>query len=499
MKRWLIALIVTVAVMGFSAGALAAVQGTHHDMGTYVGTGGPTTAGRDTCYPCHGFQDAGTTPNALLKTVGSMCYNRCHLGGGAAGGVFPLANAMPEIGVFNPTGVTDNTLRIGTYAATTIDKYTQGHKMTHLVPGPDAEADVTATGWPYAGDTTNGMQCTTCHDVHENTYTPFIRAPLSDNVVANRATMFCHRCHQPHGATNARWSDLSVAAIPNGAHPSEADWQNATSRNANSRLPRSIQFRDRNQTGTAEPGTIGDNAVFRNWSYRGAELNNRLNHYNPGGKLGDFRGSGNVGCYTCHATHLPTISGYPQLIVAKYLASGVLYQSDMCVGCHGRNARTANPGNTDYYHPVDTETIVANYNPSSPETAVYTMSTGTDNITVNMSGVYDNAVGGRLSCMSCHAGLAANNTTVYGVHNGTAGASILSPAKPNCASCHRTTALQAGTTPNSHHVYGGSTNYASTQGYNGTVVFNASASANLTDGLSCEDCHVGNGTAHNWN
>ncbi len=486
MKRWLIALIATAMVAGFSTAALAAVQGTHHDMATYVG------GTRDTCYPCHGFRETATR-DAQLKAVGSMCYNRCHLGGGAAGSVFPLASAMPERGVFQTS---DNTLRISSYTATPIDKYRDGHRMlTSAIPMPDTPAMVNGTGWPYASAAT-GMECTTCHDVHENANTPFLRAPLSDN--ATRSNAFCHHCHQPTADGAARWADLSGSNTPNGSHPSEADWQNAGTRNANNRLPRTIDFRDRT-TGGAVPAAIGDNAVFRNWSFSGLALNVPTQHYNPGGKLGDFQGSGNVGCYTCHATHLPAAAALPQLIVARYLAQGSLTQSDMCAGCHGRNSRTANPGATDWYHPVDSETIVVNF--STPATAVYTMSTGTDNIVVNMAGAYDNAAGGRLSCMSCHAGRTAGGGspgTAYGVHNGTASVSILSPAKPNCGSCHNTATLQAGTTPNSHHVYGGSVDYTGI-GYPATVTFSGTATATLNNGLSCEDCHVGNGTAHNWN
>jgi len=486
MKRWLITLIATAMVAGFSTVALAVVQGTHHDMSTYVG------AGRDTCYPCHGYKETGAA-NASLKNVGSMCYNRCHLGAAGASGaaIVALSGAFPERGVFQTS---DNTIRSSAYAAATVDKYATGHLMGPAanIPAPDAGTAVTGTGWPYAGAAT-GMECTTCHDVHENANSPFLRAPLSDNTT--RANAFCHRCHSPLANGAARWSDLSLAQIPNGAHPSEADWQGAGTRNANNRLPRVIVFKDRNNAG-AVPAAINDNGIFRNWSYSGTALNPNNQHYNPGGKLGDFQGSGNVGCYTCHAAHLPSGAALPQLIVAQYLASGTRTQSDMCVGCHGTQAQAANPGATAWYHPVDTETIVADF--SAPATAVYTMSTRTDNIVVNMAGVYDNGVGGLLSCMSCHSGRNSGGTASYGVHNGTGGVSILSPAKPDCAACHNTATLQAGTTPNSHHVYGGGTDYTAL-GYPAGVTFSGAAAATLNNGLSCEDCHISNGTAHNWN
>jgi hypothetical protein len=36
-------------------------------------------------------------------------------------------------------------------------------------------------------------------------------------------------------------------------------------------------------------------------------------------------------------------------------------------------------------------------------------------------------------------------------------------------------------------------------GYPATVQYNATFTATLSDGLQCNDCHVFNNTAHNWN
>ncbi len=184
----------------------------------------------------------------------------------------------------------------------------------------------------------------------------------------------------------------------------------------------------------------------------------------------------------------------------------------MCVGCHGGGSGTAsagrNPGVTAYYHPVDRETTVVSF--ATPASAVYTVSTGTFNIVVNMSqgiavgNVQDNGVGGLLSCMSCHGGN-IGATQSRGVHQGIAGSSIISPTKPDCASCHSVgVTLQAGATANSHHVYGGGatqgTLYTGTYNYPASINYSAGMNANLVDGLGCDDCHMGgNTTAHNWN
>jgi hypothetical protein len=145
----------------------------------------------------------------------------------------------------------------------------------------------------------------------------------------------------------------------------------------------------------------------------------------------------------------------------------------------------------------------------TPAAAVYQATTGTFIITVNMSGVLDNGFSARISCMSCHGGGDGTAGTSHrGVHAGTASTSIINLAKPNCASCHNVAAADMGTSPNSHHVYGGGAargaNYA-TWGYgnptagSGTIAYNGTTTVSLSDGLSCEDCHVFNNTAHNWN
>jgi predicted CXXCH cytochrome family protein len=501
MKRWLLFVLAVVLAAGGSTVALAGVEGTHHDMGAYLGA-----ASGDACYACHGYKET-SAGNANLGVVGSMCYTRCHLGTGGVSGSIPLANSYPEIGSWDNV---NNRLDIGTYTGSTLAKYTEGHKMSiAAMPLPDTAAMVQAnTTWPYTQGT-GLMECTSCHDVHSNANAPFLRAPLSDNTTP--ANAFCHRCHAAgNTATPARWTDMN--ALPNGAHPSETlntigGWGNAASRTGNNRLGRNITFKDQRTTsGGGPPAALNDNGVFRNWSYSGATLNSSANHYNPGGKLGDFQGSGPVGCYTCHATHLPAAAAMSQLIVANYRAAGTGYTNPMCVGCHG-SGPGINPGVTAYYHPVDGETRPVNV--SDLTQAVYQVTTGTFNITVNMSGAFDNGASARITCMSCHGGADGNVANAKrGIHAGTAGTSIISPLKPTCGSCHNVGTVNLGTTTNSHHVYGGGAargaNYA-TWGYgnptagSGTIAYNGTTTVSLSDGLSCEDCHVFNNTAHNWN
>jgi hypothetical protein len=498
MKRWLVLAVAAIAIAGFSTVSFAAIQGSHHDMAAYTGL-----ANKDACYACHGIK-AETSTIASLGQVGNLCYLRCHVGSGSAGTTIQrLASAVPEYGFF------DNGTRTvvpQTYTPAASDKYGAGHLFiagATNVPAPDTQAMVTATAWPYVGDA--NLQCTSCHDVHSNEYTPFVRAPLSDN--ANQANAFCQKCHGASADGAARW--VTITGNPNGSHPSEVDFAGAATRTVGGRAGRTILFKD---VFTA----ADNNAVFRNVSAWGTALNPRGAMYNPGGKLGAPQGAvqtsstvGVVGCYTCHATHIPPTGLTPdrgQLLVAPYKGR---YQSDLCIGCHGGNAANsgvgltvANPGVTNYYHPVDADSRPID-NSIATQT-VWQVSTGAFNITVNL----DNAgvlaplgLGNRLICASCHTGSTAARP-LAGVHYGPAGTMLLNPRKPTCESCHNTTVVNTGLTANSHHVYGGGTTAGSRftgYGYPTSIQYNATFTANLADGLQCNDCHVFNNTAHNWN
>ena len=272
MKRWLVLAVAAIAIAGFTTVSFAAIQGSHHDMAAYRGI-----ATADACYACHGIK-AETATIASLGQVGNLCYLRCHIGSGSAGDISRLAGAVPEYGFFdNGTA----TVVAQSYTPAVYDKYGAGHLFlagATNIPAPDTAAMVTATGWPYVGDA--NLQCTSCHDVHSNEYTPFVRAPLSDN--ANQANAFCQKCHGANADGAARW--VTITANPNGSHPSEVDFTGAATRTVGGRAGRTILFKD---VFTASD----DDAVFRNVTAWGTNLNPRGAMYNPGGKLGAPQGA----------------------------------------------------------------------------------------------------------------------------------------------------------------------------------------------------------------
>lgn len=498
MRRYVIALLSVLLTAALCSAAFAAVQGSHHDMGAWGGGG----SGVDTCYPCHGIKAETTGQDSALGTVGNLCYLRCHVGSTGAAGTIRVHNRYPEVGY-----VTDNTA--ATWAmtatgangqaaangyentATVVDKYKAGHGMVvSLIPSPEASTQVSGLSWPYVAET--DLQCTSCHDVHSNTYTPFLRAPLADNNPISAG--FCTTCHSKTDDGSARW--VSIANAPNGSHPIEVVLTAGTIDRAG------VNGRNARRMGFIDSVGTDNGAVFRNASYSGTALNDKALSYNPGGKLSDFSSGGTnarIGCYTCHAAHLPSVSGHSQQIVAQWKGNGTRSHSPMCVGCHGNGYQSGrNPGGTDYSHPVNSECRPQNI--GSLTAAVYQVTTGTFSITVNVDNV-DRGASGMIVCSSCHGDTTA--ASKKGVHAGPAATMILSPQKPSCAACHGGgSAKNMGTTPNSHHVYGGTTDYTgSGYGYPAKVRYNNAKNDNaiLTDGLSCEDCHVFNGTAHNWN
>ncbi len=499
MKRWfaLSGILACVIVLAAASVVLADVRGTHHDMNTFVG------ASKDTCYPCHGFQELSF--DADLGKIGSLCYARCHVGTGSiiSTGI-TLQDALPRFGSWNGT---DNILyAVGYSKLDTKNKYT-AHLFTKAnVPGSDNTTMADWPAWPYTqGASPERIECTSCHDVHSNTYTPFLRANLSDNNTPSAS--FCMQCHRSNAAGGpARWTIMVANTAPNGGHPIEAPSTGQAWSGDTQRKGRALALKDQ------LPTNPGDNSIFRNYTLGPASMGAPGTHFVPGGKLGNVNQtglSGVVGCYTCHATHIPAEAGGQQLTVAPWKMSGTTRtRSEMCIGCHGpANTDGRNPGITNYFHPCNGETravdistpTAAQYNTTTPGTgfAIYVNISGTDYATTGTPPVQ-----GTISCSSCHGDTTA--ASKKGVHDLAGGTMLLNPNKPQCSSCHDGTGHALYQTGDGavHHPIGGTTtesgNWA-TAGFRTNFAWNATDNAILSDGLGCADCHTFNGTAHNWN
>jgi len=495
MKRTWFALLFGWVILALSVPAFAAIDNTHHELQTYQPGGSGYT-----CFACHGYPQPAGTGSPLLGRVGNFCYIRCHAGGTAA---FPIGAAAVQVITVGTIGATDNVLATAVGAANGLEALTNGHGLDWGSMNRTMDA-LAAPAWPYNDKDGGGdMECTTCHDVHNNSYAPFLRAPLSAQATTNEhadmsavTDTFCIKCHT--GGTSGANRYNVITAIPNGTHPVEmttagvswtgtaklASWT-AVAPFAGARAGRTIDLK----------GTIFEQTTAWGTALNGAALNS----WNLGGKLGGT--SDNVvGCYTCHQVHMnknltaPTGQTYKNLTVMPYSDNNAktATNDDLCLGCHGATASLANPGTTGFYHPTGSETdnTVTGAGTSS---ASYTVSTGTFDIIVDMTNKQYGS-GGRLLCTSCHAPAHA-----FGA-NAVAGSMMMSPNAPNgCASCHNTAATSNFNAANSHHVSGTTTDYTNANPAYPNPSWMA-GNATLADGLQCWDCHntAANSTAHNW-
>jgi len=403
------------------------------------------------------------------------------LAGNASGAVTPNA---PAKGDLNGAPVS--------YTASSVQVFGSAHGMTiGLLPNPDQVASINATGWPHTTAADTFMECTGCHAVHSNTNTPFLNAVLSDAVTP--ANSFCMRCHAgggtaaPASSSNQRY--VLITGVPNGAHVIEVPYDPAAAlaRTGNNRHGRTIGMQ----------GTVYDTV-----SANGATLNDPATHYTVGGKLGNFAArasNGRVGCYTCHSAHMPVQSGNNNLVITPVAVNGSTEVVDpMCNGCHGpgptpaAGTSRANPGVTNYYHPVNSEVLVQTWDNSS-KLGTYLVTPGHFNISVDLAAKRASGTG-IIWCTSCHE---------YDVHGGRPGtmavATTLMATNPMCGGCHTMTAgtFALGSAANSHHAVG-NLNYTSGYGSYANPSWTANGYGDLADGLNCHDCHVFNQTAHNW-
>ncbi len=214
--------VLLVGVALFAAPALAAVSGTAHDLSSASGTDyGADSA--EICVYCHtpheastagplwnrtnpsGITDVYGNPNGTINATLPVNYDStdavlclsCHDGSsmtaalvnppnnvgtltwnasaGNSGNISGTANLGTDLSNDHPIGfVYDNTL-------VTADGELEAKATVEAVPG--------MAGALSFGGTNDQMWCSSCHDVHNDTNTPFLR-------VSNASSALCTSCHQ---------------------------------------------------------------------------------------------------------------------------------------------------------------------------------------------------------------------------------------------------------------------------------------------------------------
>jgi hypothetical protein len=322
--------------------------------------------------------------------------------------------------------------------------------------------------------------------VHDATNPPFLNDKLSD---ASQAGGFCQRCHNDP----VRQQAFSSA----GDHPIEFKWDPAAAalRTAakTADAPTVMNRRQlligsgiRNLNVTASNVANGAaatalNATNAHWNLGGHVVSNVTGLPTTGASA--TATDDQVGCYSCHAVHVANGGGTNP--VANLLTVGTNL-SPVCYGCH-----TQEPGTTNYGHPILPDVPVANALWSAiPLTVGYTGL----NAMFRPAGATDAPL-----CVSCHD-----------VHEGLAGRmairntlGTLNADGSVCELCHAASFANP-TTANQHHPGAAATDYTASGFAAGTGWLTTDGHGDLNDGLSCPDCHIGDGstakrsTAHNW-
>ena len=186
---------------------MAAVTASHHDLDTW--TGGTT---EEVCLYCHGVTS--TVTNVGYGEIGDLCVSRCHLGAaGYAGTADPIPNrpgSISEAGAYiAPVATLD--------AVNVTDGYAHGLDRNDLYTsfggGAPLGFDAIGEALPYTDASgTTDMQCTSCHNVHDYTNTPFLQAHLFAGGPGGES--FCEACHTARGNS---W--IGGETAPNGEHP----------------------------------------------------------------------------------------------------------------------------------------------------------------------------------------------------------------------------------------------------------------------------------------
>ncbi len=432
-------------LLGRVAGA--GVEGTHHDMRIY---GLPPE--KSVCSYCHVPHGAAADRSLLarqgeyvseLGVVGAFCYS-CH-----DGTVVPTALVEAPDGTLGLEALTrSHGLRID--------------RLAEVTGGLEGRAHVEASGLvepdPVTGALPERMECTACHDPHSDRYPPFLKAPLET---------LCQKCHSGADRRGAgRFTRVEDRGAANGAHPVG--------------MPVAFSGKERKR-----PGQAVDEMVFNAVDERlrvpglGAEeRGDPSRHWSTGGHLAGFGAdpaTGRVMCSTCHSAHSVKEN---LLVIEAY--DPVAGTDPLCAGCHGAPGAPQNPGGTPYYHPVQAEGVPpweTSTFPSRP-------------LDIAIPPGWPVAQNGGLLCATCHR-----------MHRGRPGSRCIRDndegKKYVCDVCHLPEEDVSG--ENAHHMTTAEDRSAFLEGRTLSWATGPGEPGDLSDGLTCIDCHVELAkSAHNW-
>lgn len=261
------------------------------------------------CNYCHvphkakGARIWAATPPSLKAwgEVGPLCYS-CHDG---------VAIVSPNVDASN----------------TAFNPKSHGLLMENLPEGDD----VSESGLPYTnGSEALNIECSTCHNPHDNTNRPFIRAPITE---------LCQKCHQRR--ENSGYN-LGNEESTHPVHKEPVDEVEGNS-------PIEVQDDFKVEFPQDYPSEYGRTALGVHWTLGG--------HLSEGG-------GGAMECVTCHSVHGKEGMG-PKGEKLLSIDPVMKDSNEFCEGCHrGKRGDDLaepsfpNPGGTELprtYHPVDND------------------------------------------------------------------------------------------------------------------------------------------------
>ena len=418
-------LLASVAVEGT---AVAGVVGSPHDIAAQKYTVlGRQEEKRNVCNYCHvphkaqGASLWPTLPPSLSGwgKVGALCYS-CHDG---------VAIASPNVDASN----------------TAFNPKSHGLRIANLPYGDS----VSNSGLPYTNGEQDTIECSTCHNPHDDTYRPFIRAPLTE---------LCQKCHL--GRENSGYGVNNTE----GTHPVHKLLKDEVEG------PSPIEAADEFKTPFPLPYPSEDGRYTEGV------------HWILGGHLSGG-GEGAMECVTCHSVHGRERVGPTNDRLLSI--DPVKQDADLfCEGCH-RGKRGDRLSGPPYPNPGGT-TLPRTYHPADND-----QSNGAGRIVdIKDPSGWEFGKNGEVLCSTCHM-----------AHGALRGSPILRPPVNGgtfCEECH--------SIPFSHHPIGeygggGSINSGKDHAKTRQIVIPSSFPAGYTYGqaapstLYCSSCHK----AHNAN
>lgn len=487
-------LALAIVILSASA-AHGGLDNSHHDIRHYL-------PDKDACLICHDRRDTNTyaTLSEELGNVGGQCIFLCHSGKGI----------LPETDTLVPKP--GPSVSLADYSVTEEPNYTSVYfNRSHgRWPGNLRNREGNPVAWPPPGVTWQGvaadekLECTSCHSVHDNSYPPFLQAPLAAS--GTEFDGFCDRCHLERATNN-------LTQAPDGMHPVDFAIDNiaAATRTGHRRHARRIflqTYGKEDGTGRVNvfdvpnPGPSALNVSGSSWNMGGHLVTGTDKPMTAWGGAGGARQQ--MGCYTCHSAHRTSVNGEKNLVAVRTVDAQGGW-NPLCTGCHGSGRSLAqdmdewNVGTTNFGHPVGKGT-------TRDKDGLYTVTTSSGfrfaiaevRYVTRQNG---NQFGsrGELLCTTCHR-------VHFGVPGSMGLADLGQGTKVICKSCHnglgnpRSDARSR--QPNSHHVTLTAAKFAEIKKpslfHNPTWANLEAGVGDMDGGLDCADCHVLNGTAHNW-